>query len=440
MPPWSGGLTQEAVGNWCPKGESCVVGIAHGLTDTATALKSARVNAYVQLAERVFPVHVAARFQSVETLTDSTATEATTTELVGRMRDARVLEEFWVKRQSYDVRGGFVVYDGWALVAVNTVRLRQLYEEEVARSMTEASAVQEPLRRAIAVVDNSATASPQDYVSAIVAMKAAQARLSALQDVAGKVDSEQLWVELFQRLDSKIKASISVDSYNLPGKTAEINLEVNAGGVGLPSVGVVIVAECKQVDGKIARFEKELVTDETGLVSVEVPIGSWLKPCPTEYFLRDVPLLRRSIPITMPWKCLNFRLDWAVRGYLEDEVKSAVVSREAELRGLVSASATLCGREVSGTADDHCASADIVLHLSGSLGNPVRVGGTTLRIGGTAVVGLLLRFAGQEFGKRDARSEAVAGLGANAEQMAQGLSERIYSMAEQTIKEMVSQL
>jgi hypothetical protein len=411
LPSWSGGLTQESLAASCPRGEACVVGLAHGFADAPTALKAARVNAYVQLAERVFPVQVAARFHSVETLEGSSASEAITTELVGRMRDTRVLEEFWLKRRSHDLKGAHQVFDGWVLVAAEPQALAALYQDEVRRSLETARELGARLQAALDELRG--TPAPGDaVVRGLALLKDARQALEALQEVVGRAEARAGLEALERRVGALLEVRAGTPDVALAAHRLRVPLTLSAGRA--PLAGVVL-----QVGRPGGVDLTSLVTDRSGVVQVELTVPAWLAPGELEVVPVDAPALARRLPLPVPWTCVRAGQEWRVGGPLGAQVLALVQARGPEGATALAASTRACSGAPSPARE-----AALTLVVSVNTSQVRRQGKVAEICGAEGTASAALRWGGEE-ARVFLALKPVGGAGVDASSVARRLAEAV---------------
>jgi len=423
MPLW----TKDPRGKACPPARLCVAGTATGTATLAEAQQGARYNAYLQLAERAFPVQVVQKYRGERHNDEQSVTEETRTELLGRLKGAEILHEFWVRRHVYNVQGVKDAYDGHALVAIDPARLPTLYEDEMRRTREEARTLLASLGRAGAALTGPAVQAA-DVASAVAACQDAGRRLSGLQDCPEKTEVAGALDVLARRADGLMQIELAAVAPRPGARVLLASLSVRTSGVPLAGFPLLIGVEGRD-DGV-----REVRTDPSGVAQTDIPLASRLAPCTLRVSLPGIPSVVRALPVPAQADCV--RLRWAIdtSGFLGDEIRTALYRRTTEIEAGVGSRARTCGPDAGARA------LDVTVTLASSLNQPAALGQGVRMAGGRARIRVDATIGPEGALSRTFPDESIKGMGLDSGQIRAGVEERLVGLLRRAVEAVLGEI
>ncbi len=411
LPNWTGGNPGEL----CPSGQRCVVGQFTDATSKAQALESARTNAYLQLAQQAFPVQLIQRYQSERTSDDVQVSEALQAEVLGHLTGANNLEQAWIQRIRHEVNGSYPVYDGWALVAIDSHTLQGLYQKEIQRTKTEVSTMSNSLQK----LSRQAEIDPPHLLSAMTELEAMRQRLPKLQPIP---ETERLARDIQTKQNHFMQQlQIRQISTERKGETNNLKLSVNFNKQALPSFPLSIQSDCLPNDLK-------QTTSPSGEVQIAVQAPSYFQGCTVHLQSELLPPWSQELLIKPAFSCLQVNLIPKLDGWNGNSLNRKIKQKKDQLTEPLLNRAAAC-QSSSKTG------LQVILTLAGELSKPRRVGGKVQQCSGQATLQVTIADSTGKMLQQQSRSVRIQALGLNSKQIVNNAAENFMKQLAPILRE-----
>lgn len=357
LPMWSSGET----GDTCPLGNTCVVGAISGVASRDAALTGARNKAYLQLIEMAFPVDVSQNYLLHRSNDSVAVDERTQAEVFGRLQGAILLDSHWAKRMLYSADGGHAVYDGLALVAIPTPRLKELYPAELRRSAQRSSELMAQLGAMLATISGPSPASSQIAAAAAVAKEAAEV-LPTLQDCKEKAQLSGQLQAMLLRLNTLVTVDLVGVEHDFQSRRVTAKFRLRA--AGSVAVGVPVSVLITEPEG---QGQVQSRSDSNGEFSVDLPLTNLLSGNKLAVQPYGLPAATVSVDVPPAVACAELSKVFKVSGYLSAELGGAFAGCTTGLAIGLAAALPTCS-----SASPSDGAATVRLEVKGSVANPTQ--------------------------------------------------------------------
>lgn len=417
MPPW---VLEASAHPGCTSNMSCAIGSSSGVEHRDQAVRAARYSGFVSLAGLAFPVDIVQQYRDERRIDGDIVSESISADLAGRLTGAEVLDEFWVKRRVHSIDGYREVFDGWALVAIDTVTLKSLYGREKARSRTEAAEIAQRISESTRLLASD-TLDAQALVRGLSLWNASSSQLASLQDTPEKTAAITAQQDLSHVLSNAIDIRVLESIPNVADSEVTLQLEVVANGDPVPSLALTRDDRC------VSHGTGSIVSDAEGRFAATVRYPARRESCEVALRFTQMPSLVRRIQLGPLLQVEQVSATVDFQGVLGGNLAAAVRDRVTSLaqtfsrRGHVSMSAA--------------GPAHVQVQVRGRLNNPTHRNSRLLTCGGEFFVDVNLFLHGRIVMTRSSGPKPLRLAGLDNGQLVAGAAAELLRVVETFISE-----